>query len=369
MPDRPGHHQPDVANPNVGPLHLDHLIVTGGCGFIGSNFIRFLRNARPAARITNIDCLSYSGNLENLAGLEHDDHYRFIKADICDAAAMRHALAGADAVIHFAAESHVDRSLMDSRPFIQTNVLGTQTLLDAAQQAKVRRFVHVSTDEVYGSLPLDRPDLRFTETSPINPSSPYAASKAASDLLVHAFHHTFGLDTVITRCSNNFGPYQFPEKVIPLFVTNLLEGKQVPLYGDGLNVRDWIHVDDHCEAILAVLERGRAGAVYNIGADNEHSNLDLTPSLLRVMGKGTDFIRHVQDRPGHDRRYAIDSSRIASELGWRATRSAWPQALEATVQWYRTNQTWWQHIRSGEYRHFYDTLYGRRPEAHKPAAR
>lgn len=342
---------------------FDRLIVTGGCGFIGSNFIRMLRRARPGTRITNIDCLSYSGNLENLAGLENDPVYRFVKADICDAAAMRQVLIGADAVVHFAAESHVDRSLMDSRPFVQTNVLGTQTLLDAAHHAKVKRFVHVSTDEVYGSLPLDRPELRFTESSPIKPSSPYAASKAASDLLVHAFHHTFGLDTVITRCSNNFGAYQFPEKVIPLFVTNLLEGKQVPLYGDGLNVRDWIHVDDHCDALLAVLERGRAGEVYNIGADNEHSNLELTHALLRVMNKGPEFIRHVQDRPGHDRRYAIDSAKIRSELGWKPTRSAWPAALEATVEWYRANEPWWRHIRSGEYRHFYETLYASRPEA------
>ena len=342
---------------------FDRIIVTGGCGFIGSNFIRFLRSQRPATRITNIDCLSYSGNLENLAGMEKDSNYTFLKADICDAAVMKQALAGADAVVHFAAESHVDRSLLDSRPFVQTNVLGTQTLLDAAHQANVKRFVHVSTDEVYGSLPLDRPDLRFTESSPIQPSSPYAASKAASDLLVHAFHHTFGLDTVITRCSNNFGPYQFPEKVIPLFVTNLLEGKQVPLYGDGLNVRDWIHVDDHCEAVLAVLERGRAGEVYNIGADNEHSNLELTHALLTVMGRGHDFIRHVQDRPGHDRRYAIDSAKIRGNLGWTPSRSAWPNALEATVRWYRENESWWRHIRSGAYRHFYETLYASRPAA------
>ncbi|MBY0112246.1 MAG: dTDP-glucose 4,6-dehydratase [Phycisphaerales bacterium] len=342
---------------------FERLIVTGGCGFIGSNFIRFLRQHRPSIAITNIDCLSYSGNLENLAGLEGDARYRFIKADIGDAGTMKSALAGADAIVHFAAESHVDRSLMDSRPFVQTNVLGTQTLLDAARHARLKRFVHVSTDEVYGSLPLDRPEFRFTEDSPIRPSSPYAASKAASDLLVHAFHHTFGLDAVITRCSNNFGPYQFPEKVIPLFVTNLLEGKQVPLYGDGLNVRDWIHVDDHCEAILAVLERGRAGQVYNIGADNEHSNLDLTHSLLRLMNRGPEFIRHVEDRPGHDRRYAIDSSKIAAELGWRASRSAWPAALEATVAWYTSNATWWRHIRSGEYRSFYDTLYANRPAA------
>lgn len=342
---------------------FERLIVTGGCGFIGSNFIRFLRRHRPMIRVVNIDCLSYSGNPENLKGFDSDSMYEFVKADICDAAAMSRLMQGADAVVHFAAESHVDRSLLDRRPFVQTNVLGTQTLLDAAHQAKVKRFVHVSTDEVYGSLPLEHPERRFTEQSPINPSSPYAASKAASDLLVHAFHHTFGLDTIITRCSNNFGPYQFPEKVIPLFVTNLLEGKQVPLYGDGLNVRDWIHVDDHCEAVLAVLERGRAGEVYNIGADNEHSNLDLTHTVLRIMGKGTEFIRHVQDRPGHDRRYAIESSKIRQHLGWTPKRSAWPQALESTVEWYRCNEAWWRAIRSGAYRQFYDTLYAGRPGA------
>lgn len=344
------------------------ILITGGSGFIGSNFIRHLLAARPDAHITNLDALTYSGNAENLRDLENDPRYTFVHADICDAEKIRPLVAEADALIHFAAESHVDRSILDTRPFIRTNVLGTQTLLDAAVATKLKRFIHISTDEVYGSLPLDRSDLRFNEESAIRPNSPYAASKAASDMLVRAAHHTFGLNTSITRCSNNFGPYQFPEKVIPLFVTNLIEDKKVPLYGDGLNVRDWIHVEDHCEAILAVLERGKSGEVYNIGADNEQSNLDLTRSILHILGKGDEFIRHVEDRLGHDRRYAIDSSKIQTELGWSATRSAWPDALISTVNWYVKNPTWWQRVKSGAYREFHDKLYANRPAATPTAA-
>jgi dTDP-glucose 4,6-dehydratase len=262
-----------------------------------------------------------------------------------------------------AAESHVDRSIMDAGPFIQANVVGTQVLLDAARRTwgdKRARFLYVSTDEVYGSLPLDKPELKFTESTPLAPNSPYAASKAAGDCLVRAYHHTFGMDLLITRCSNNFGPCQFPEKVIPLFVTNLIEGKQVPLYGDGRNVRDWLHVEDHCEAILTVLERGRAGEVYNVGGNNERSNLDLTHSILRIMGKGPDMIRPVADRPGHDLRYAIDASKIKQELGWSPTRSQWPLALEKTVAWYGQNGAWWQHVKSGEYRRYYARQYDAR---------
>lgn len=341
-----------------------HLLVTGGCGFIGSNFVRFVLAHRPDWTVTNLDCLSYSGNLENLADLEGDARYEFVRGDIRDCELVEKLIDRCDAVVHFAAESHVDRSIMDSRPFVETNVLGTQTLLEAARKhaggGGGKRFVHVSTDEVYGSLPLDRPDLKFTETTPVHTNSPYSASKAGSDLLVGAYHHTFGLDAVITRCSNNFGPYQFPEKVIPLFVTNLIEGKKVPLYGDGKNVRDWLHVDDHCEAVLTVLEKGRSGEVYNIGGNNERSNLELTHAILQIMGKGSEMIQPVADRLGHDRRYAIDASKIRRELGWAPTRSAWPGALEQTVEWYIKNTRWWQRVKSGEYRRYYEQQYGRR---------
>jgi dTDP-glucose 4,6-dehydratase len=331
-------------------MTFDQLLVTGGCGFIGSNFIRFVRRVRPQMRIVNLDKLTYSGNPENLADIDEGDTYRFVHGDIGDRRLVEGLMRECRAVAHFAAESHVDRSIQDSTPFVVTNVLGTQVLLDAAVKAKVRRFLHVSTDEVYGSLPLDRPEVKFTEATPYAPNSPYAASKAGSDLLVRSFHHTFGLDAVITNCSNNFGPYQFPEKVIPLFVTNLIEGRQVPLYGDGKNVRDWLHVEDHCEALLTVLERGRAGETYNIGGDNERSNLELTHSILEIMGRGPEMIRYVPDRLGHDRRYAIDATKIKTELGWTPSRSAWPAALEATVRWYVDHPDWWKRVKTGEYR-------------------
>ena len=340
----------------------NHILVTGGAGFIGSNFVRFALANRPGLRITNLDALTYSGNLENLTEVESDPRYRFVKGDICDPETVEPLVSECDAVVHFAAESHVDRSILDSRPFITSNVMGTQVLLDAVRRSKAsgkdRRFVHVSTDEVYGSLPLEDTSLKFTEETPIQPNSPYAASKAASDMLVRAYHHTFGLDLLTTRCSNNFGPFQFPEKVIPLFVTNLIEGQQVPLYGDGKNVRDWLHVDDHCEAILTVLEKGASGEVYNIGGNNERSNLELTHAILKIMGKGPEMIRPVADRLGHDRRYAIDASKIERELGWRPTRSAWPGALERTVRWYLEHPQWWRRVRSGEYRAYYERQYG-----------
>ena len=340
---------------------IQHLLVTGGCGFIGSNFIRFVLKQRPGWRVTNLDCLSYSANPENLADLDNDDRYTFIKGDIDDAELVQNLIGECDTVVHLAAESHVDRSIQDADPFVRTNVRGTQTLLDALRRLEGRgagRLVHISTDEVYGELPLDRPDLKFREQSPLAPNSPYAATKAASDLLVQAWHHTYGLDLVITRCSNNFGPYQFPEKVIPLFVTNLIEGLKVPLYGDGRNVRDWVHVDDHCEALLAILEKGRSGEVYNIGADNERSNLEITHAILGLMGAGPEMIERVQDRPGHDRRYAIDSSKIREELGWQPRRSNWPRSLEATVQWYRDHQDWWRRVKSGAFRTYYQQQYG-----------
>lgn len=337
------------------------ILLTGGAGFIGSNFVRFALANRPDLEIVNLDVLTYSGNLENLEGL--DERHTFVKGDIRDLELCSELIGGCDAVVHMAAESHVDRSIIDARPFIETNVLGTQTLLDALRRAdpkNTKRFIHVSTDEVYGSLPLDRPDLLFTEETPTNPKSPYAASKAASDFLVRACVHTYGVDACITNCSNNFGPYQFPEKVIPLFVTNLIEGEKVPLYGDGLNVRDWLHVDDHCEAILTVLDKGSAGETYNIGGNNERSNLELTHAILAIMGMGEEMIKPVADRPGHDRRYAIDASKIERELAWKPTRSAWPAALETTVDWYRSNESWWRNVKSGAYREYYEKQYGNR---------
>ncbi len=318
------------------------LLVTGGCGFIGSNFIRFVLRGRPGWSVVNIDSLAYAGNPNNLADVQDDTRYRLIHADINDRDCVDTWVARCDAVIHFAAQSHVDRSIQDPHPFVTTNTLGTQTLLESVRcHAPQARFVYISTDEVYGSLPLDQPGQRFTEDTPLAPNSPYAASKAAGDLMARAYHHTFGLDTVITRCPNNFGPYQFPEKIIPLFVTNLLQGKPVPLYGDGKNVRDWIHVDDHCQALLVVLEKAPPGQTYNIGANNERSNLELTHTLLEIMGHPHDMIQPVPDRPGHDRRYAIDAAKIQRELGWRPTRSAWPQALQDTVRWYTDHPAWW----------------------------
>lgn len=343
---------------------FEHILITGGCGFIGANFVRFVLEQRPEARITNLDCLTYSGNPENLADLEGDARYRFVKGDIRDSATLDELLADCDGVVHMAAESHVDRSIMDASPFISSNVGGTQTLLDATRRAtaggKPIRFLYVSTDEVYGSLALDRPDELFTEETPLAPNSPYAASKAAGDLLCRAYHHTFAMDIVTTRCSNNFGPYQFPEKVIPLFVTNLVEGEQVPLYGDGRNVRDWLHVLDHCEAVLTVLEKGEAGEAYNVGGNNERSNLELTREILRIMGKGEEMIRRVPDRLGHDLRYAIDAGKIERELGWRPSRSAWPEALEKTVEWYTANDQWWRRVKSGAYREYYERQYNTR---------
>ena len=343
------------------PTHT--ILVTGGAGFIGSNLVRFILEHRPHARVINLDALTYSGNPDNLADLADNPRYRFVHGDIRDIDLVTDLIAEADAILHLAAESHVDRSILDARPFVETNVLGTQTIIDALRRADPRntkRLVHVSTDEVYGQLPLDQPHLKFTEDTPLNPSSPYAASKAGADMLVAAAHHTFAINACITRCSNNFGPYQFPEKVIPLFITNLLEGRKVPLYGDGRNVRDWIHVHDHCDALLAVLDRGQPGRTYNIGGHNERSNLELTHAILDAMHLGHDMIEHVPDRPGHDRRYAIDASRIANEVGFHPTRSAWPDALHETINWYVNNPQWCQRVRSGAYREYYERQYNQR---------
>ncbi len=326
------------------------ILLTGGAGFIGCNFARMILG-RTSYRLVVLDALTYSGRRENLSGLEeHGDRFRFEHGDIRDATRVGPLVREADLVVNMAAESHVDHSIVDPLAFVRTNVVGTQVLLDAFRSAmddgRARRLVHVSTDEVYGSLPLDSPE-RFTESHPMLPSSPYAASKAGGDALVRAACTTHGIDAVITRCSNNFGPYQHTEKLIPLFLTNLFAGEPVPLYGDGLNVRDWIHVDDHCEAVLAAAERGVSGAVYNIGADNERSNIELTRELLRITGRSEDLVQRVPDRPGHDRRYAIDPAKTLRDLGWSASRSEWPRALEETASWYERNEAWWRPLRDG----------------------
>jgi dTDP-glucose 4,6-dehydratase len=333
------------------------LVVTGGAGFIGSNFVRLVLAERPDVRVVTLDLLTYAGNLENLAGLPEDRH-AFVRADVADADAVRAAVpAGAEAVVNFAAETHVDRSILGPLGFVRTNVLGTQVLLDVCREKRVRRFLQVSTDEVYGALgPEEAP---WTEDRPLRPSSPYAATKAGADHLVRAAGHTYGQDVCITRCSNNYGPYQFPEKLIPLAITNALEGAAVPVYGDGRQVRDWIHVEDHARAVLAALERGRSGAVYNIGARCERFNLDVVREVLRLLGKGESLIRFVQDRPGHDRRYAMDPGRIEAELAWRP-RIAFAEGLAATVRWYREHEAWWRHVKDGSYREFYQRWYGRR---------
>jgi dTDP-glucose 4,6-dehydratase len=332
------------------------VLVTGGCGFIGSNLVRYLLETDPEVRVVNFDALTYAGNLANLADLEGHPRYQFIKGDITDRQAVREALrGGVRAILNLAAESHVDRSIHDSGPFVRTNVLGTQVLLDCARELQVPRFLQVSTDEVYGSLGASG---YFTEDTPLAPNSPYSASKAAADFLVRSYVHTYGLPAVITRCSNNYGPYQFPEKLIPLFVTNLLRNEPVPVYGDGQNVRDWIHVRDHCAAIDLVWRKGRVGEVYNIGGRCEKTNLELTHTLLEVMGKPASLIRYVKDRPGHDRRYAIDCTKIERELGWRPTVD-FATGLRETVQWYVEHADWVASIRSGDYVKYYERQYGR----------
>lgn len=333
-----------------------NILVTGGAGFIGSNHVRYLLDTTND-RVVNLDLLTYAGNLENLAGLEDHPRYRFVRGDVRDGDLVNRVLAEEriDAVIHFAAESHVDRSLEAPGAFLDTNTRGTQVLLQAAVQHGLGRFVMVSTDEVYGSLAPDAP--AFTEATPLAPNSPYAASKAAADLFCRAYHHTFKLDVVITRCSNNYGPYQFPEKLIPLMLTNALEDKPLPVYGDGQNVRDWLYVEDHCAAIDAALRRGRAGEVYNVGGGNEWPNLALVKLLLAQLGKPESLIRFVPDRLGHDRRYAIASDKIRGELGWQP-RHAFPEGLARTVRWYLDHRPWWETIRSGAYRDYYARFYG-----------
>ena len=332
------------------------LFVTGGAGFIGSAFVRLALQEWPDCEIVNFDALTYAGNPDNLLGLDEARH-RLVRGDIADRRAVLDALAaGTEAVVKFAAESHVDRSIASADEFLRTNVAGTQVLLDAARERGVRRFVQVSTDEVMGSLPEDEGAF-FTEESPYAPNSPYAASKAAAEHFVRAAHHTFGLDAVTTRCGNNYGPRQFPEKLIPLLIANALNDEPVPVYGDGRNVRDWIYVEDHCRAVMLALEKGRAGAIYNVGARNERRNLDVVRSILRALGKPESLIKFVKDRPGHDRRYAIDPSRVERELGWRP-RETWASGIEKTIRWYAENPEWIARARSGAYREFYARQYG-----------
>ena len=341
---------------------MRRFFVTGGAGFIGSAFVRLLLEEIPSCEITNFDALTYAGNLDNLNGLDNSRHH-FVKGDIADREAISDALApDTEAIINFAAESHVDRSIVSADEFIRTNVLGTQVLLDCARERSVQRFVQISTDEVMGSLAEDEQAF-FTEDSPFRPNSPYAASKAAAEHLVRAAHHTFGLDTVITRCGNNYGPRQFPEKFLPLVLANAMRDEAIPLYGDGQNVRDWIFVDDHCRAILLALNKGRSGVTYNVGARNERRNIDVARSVLDQLGKPQSLIKFVKDRPGHDRRYAIDPSLVESELGWRPIET-WETGLHKTIEWYKSNPEWVARARSGAYREFYAQQYGIEVGAH-----
>jgi dTDP-glucose 4,6-dehydratase len=332
------------------------IFVTGGAGFIGSAFVRLVLDEHPEFRLIDYDSLTYAGNLENLAGLDSNRHH-FIKGDICDRAAVLDAVPkGCDAIFNFAAESHVDRSIHSADEFLRTNIIGTQVLLDAAREKGVRRFVQVSTDEVMGSLPDDSDEL-FTEASPLRPNSPYAASKAGAEFVVRAARETFGVDTVITRCGNNYGPRQFPEKLIPLMISNAINDQPLPIYGDGKNVRDWIYVEDHCRAIWFAYEKGRSGEAYNIGARNERENIDVVKSLLAELGKPESLINFVKDRLGHDRRYAIDPTKAETELGWKPLMT-WEDGLAKTISWYRGNEGWVNHIRNGEYREYYKAMYG-----------
>ncbi|MGQ0543058.1 MAG: dTDP-glucose 4,6-dehydratase [Blastocatellia bacterium] len=334
------------------------IFVTGGAGFIGSAFVRMVQDNVPDVRIVNFDALTYAGNLENLRGID-DPRHTFVKGDICDRVAVREAVPeSCDGIFNFAAESHVDRSITSADDFLRTNIIGTQVLLDVAREKNVKRFVQVSTDEVMGSLP-EASDEFFTEDSPLQPNSPYAASKASAEFVVRAARETFGIDTIITRCGNNYGPRQFPEKLIPLMIANAMNDEPLPVYGDGRNVRDWIFVDDHCRAIWLAFEKGRSGEAYNIGARNELENINVVKSLLDALGKHHSLIQFVTDRLGHDRRYAIDPGKAETELGWK-TQVSWEDGLRKTIEWYRDNQDWVNHIRNGEYREYYRTMYGSR---------
>ncbi|MBU0662019.1 MAG: dTDP-glucose 4,6-dehydratase [Candidatus Diapherotrites archaeon] len=322
-------------------MAFQKVLVTGGAGFIGSNFVHYFLREHPQSELVNLDKLTYAGNKANLAGLEGNKNYSFVQADICDAAAVGKAMEGCDAIVNFAAESHVDRSIKDASTFLRTNVEGVRVLLEAAGSAGVKRFMQISTDEVYGSIA----EGSFKETDALSPRNPYSASKAAADLLVNSYAETYGLGTVITRSSNNFGPYQFPEKVIPLFVTNLLRGKKVPLYGDGMNVREWIYVEDNCRGIETVFAKGKKGETYNVGSGDEKTNIDLTKAILAELGKGDDMIERVQDRLGHDRRYSLDCTKLRA-LGWEPTGN-FGENLKRTVSWYKGNEKWWEPLLEG----------------------
>ncbi|MUG68366.1 dTDP-glucose 4,6-dehydratase [Paenibacillus campinasensis] len=333
------------------------LLVTGGAGFIGSNFILYMMQQHPEYTIVNLDALTYAGNLENLKSVEKESNYSFVQADIADKNAVDQIFQeGIDVVVNFAAESHVDRSILEPEVFVNANVLGTQVLLDAAKKYGVTKFVQVSTDEVYGSL--GETGL-FSEKTPLAPNSPYSASKAGGDLLVRAYHETFGLPVNITRCSNNYGPYQFPEKLIPLMISRALNDESLPIYGDGMNIRDWLYVEDHCSAIDLVIHKGRLGEVYNIGGNNERTNIHIVQTILKELGKPESLITYVEDRPGHDRRYGIDPTKITEELGWKPKHN-FETGIKETIQWYLDNQDWWTRIQSGEYRQYLTKQYGTR---------
>ena len=337
------------------------IVVTGGAGFIGANFLIHMVKKYPEHEIINLDLLTYAGNLENLTEVEHAPNYRFIRGDIADRKFVFDLFEKEkpDIIVNFAAESHVDRSIEDPESFVRTNVMGTTTLLDACKEYGIKRFHQVSTDEVYGDLPLDRPDLFFTEDTPLHTSSPYSSSKASADLFVMAYHRTFGIPVTISRCSNNYGPYQFPEKLIPLIISRALADEELPVYGTGENVRDWLHVSDHCVAIDLILEKGKVGEVYNIGGHNERTNLEVVKTILKALDKPESLIKFVTDRPGHDRRYAIDPTKMETELGWKP-QYVFDTGMKQTIQWYLDNKEWWEHIISGEYSQYFEKMYGER---------
>ncbi|MCI8401474.1 MAG: dTDP-glucose 4,6-dehydratase [Lachnospiraceae bacterium] len=337
------------------------ILVTGGAGFIGGNFVHYLLDHYPEDQIVNLDLLTYAGNLETLKPVEDKPNYRFVKGDIANRPFVMELFEKEkfDVVVNFAAESHVDRSITDPGIFVRTNVMGTTVLLDASRTFGVKRYHQVSTDEVYGDLPLDRPDLFFTEETPLHTSSPYSSSKASADLFVLAYHRTYGLPVTISRCSNNYGPYHFPEKLIPLMISRALADEKLPVYGKGENVRDWLHVYDHCAAIDLIIRKGREGEIYNVGGHNERTNLEVVRTILRALDKPESLIQYVTDRPGHDRRYAIDPRKLETELHWKPTYN-FDTGIAQTIQWYLDNQDWWKHILSGEYSQYFETMYGDR---------